>query len=123
MTNPHFLIFHVDSPAASAAWYAELLERRPIQASPTFVLFALSSGLMFGLWSRHEVVPPAAPTIGGAELAIAVEDPGAVDAIHATWGGRGLMILQAPTDMDFGRSFVAADPDGHRLRVFAPAQA
>jgi hypothetical protein len=23
--------------------------------------------------------------------------------------------------MDFGRTFVALDPDGHRLRVFAPA--
>ena len=28
---------------------------------------------------------------------------------------------QAPTDLDFGRTFVALDPDGHRLRVFAPA--
>jgi hypothetical protein len=24
--------------------------------------------------------------------------------------------------MDFGRTFVALDPDGHRLRVFAPAE-
>jgi hypothetical protein len=23
--------------------------------------------------------------------------------------------------MDFGHTFTAADPDGHRLRVFAPA--
>jgi len=23
--------------------------------------------------------------------------------------------------MDFGRTFLAADPDGHRLRVFCPA--
>ena len=28
-----------------------------------------------------------------------------------------------PTDMEFGRTFVALDPDGHRLRVFAPAAA
>jgi hypothetical protein len=26
-----------------------------------------------------------------------------------------------PTKMDFGTTFVALDPDGHRLRVFAPA--
>ena len=24
----------------------------------------------------------------------------------------------APTDMDFGRTFVALDPDNHRLRVY-----
>jgi hypothetical protein len=30
-------------------------------------------------------------------------------------------IIQEPTDMDFGRTFVGLDPDGHRVRVFAPA--
>jgi len=30
-------------------------------------------------------------------------------------------ILQGPTDMEFGRTFVGLDPDGHRLRIFAPA--
>ena len=29
----------------------------------------------------------------------------------------------APTAMDFGFTFVALDPDGHRLRVFAPGAA
>ena len=44
-----------------------------------------------------------------------------VDAQHVDWRKRGLPIAQAPTTMDFGRTFVALDPDGHRLRVFAPA--
>jgi hypothetical protein len=35
----------------------------------------------------------------------------------------GLRIIQEPVKMDFGFTFTAADPDGHRLRVFAPAQA
>ena len=34
---------------------------------------------------------------------------------------RGIEILQKPTRMDFGFTFVGLDPDGHRLRVFAPA--
>lgn len=123
MSKPHFLIFHVDSPPASATFYAELLERQPIDASLTFVLFALSPGLMLGLWSRHTVEPAAAATIGGTELAFTVNKLETVDTTHAAWSKRGLTILQMPTNMDFGRSFVAADPDGHRLRVFAPAQA
>lgn len=121
--SAYFLIFYVDSPPASAPFYAELLERQPIEASPTFVLFNLSPGLMLGLWSRHTVEPAAAAAIGGTELALAVDTPETVDATHAAWSRRGLTILQAPTDMEFGRSFVAADPDNHRLRVFAPAQA
>jgi hypothetical protein len=31
-------------------------------------------------------------------------------------------VLQRPVDLDFGRTFVVLDPDGHRLRVFAPAR-
>ena len=37
------------------------------------------------------------------------------------WAKLGLKILQEPTKMDFGYTFTAADPDGHRLRVFAAA--
>jgi predicted DNA-binding transcriptional regulator YafY len=45
----------------------------------------------------------------------------AIRSEHADWSRRGLKIAQPPTDMDFGRTFVALDPDGHRLRVFVPA--
>ena len=120
MPNRNVLIFHVDNPTASATFYAGLLDRPPLEASPTFVLFALPSGLMLGLWCRHTVAPAAVAHVGGTELAFTVEGRDGVDALHATWTGRGLTILQAPTDMDFGRTFVATDPDGHRLRVFAP---
>jgi predicted enzyme related to lactoylglutathione lyase len=50
-----------------------------------------------------------------------VPDNAAVDQTHADWRERGLKVAQPPTDMEFGRTFVALDPDGHRLRVFAPA--
>ena len=33
----------------------------------------------------------------------------------------GLKVIQEPTDMDFGFTFVVEDPDGHRLRPFVPA--
>jgi predicted enzyme related to lactoylglutathione lyase len=42
-----------------------------------------------------------------------------VDAVYADWASRGLRILQTPVEMDFGYTFVATDPDGHRLRVYA----
>jgi hypothetical protein len=43
-----------------------------------------------------------------------------LEAAYAEWSGRGVSILRELADMDFGRTFVVLDPDGHRLRVFAP---
>lgn len=121
MTDPNFVILYVKDPSASAAFYADVLGRTPVEASPTFVMFSLSSGVMLGLWLRDNVAPAADAAAGGAELAIAVADADAVRATHADWSRRKLPIAQLPTAMDFGFTFVALDPDGHRLRVFAPA--
>ena len=120
MTNPNFLILYVDDPVAAAAFYADLLGHAPIESSATFAMFALDSGVMLGLWSRRTVLPAAKDSGGDGELAFSVAGPAIVDATHADWRKRGLTIAQSPTDMDFGRTFVALDPDGHRLRVFAP---
>jgi len=121
MFNPNFVLLYVDSPSASATFYAELLGHPPVESSPTFALFALGSGLMLGLWSRHTVEPAAPAQFGGSELAFAVGDADAVRARHRDWSARGLVIAQAPIELDFGHTFVALDPDGHRLRVFAPS--
>ena len=121
MFDPNFILLYVDSPAASAAFYAELLGHAPVEISPTFALFALSSGVMLGLWSQHTVEPAAQARFGGSELAFTVSDAEAVRAKHRDWVARGLPIAQPPTELDFGHTFVALDPNGHRLRVFAPA--
>ena len=81
-------------------------------------MFALPSGVMLGLWARQTVEPAAAA--GGGEIAFAVSEKDAVAGIFNDWEKRGLRIAQRPTDLDFGHTFVALDPDGHRLRVFAP---
>lgn len=92
-----------------------------MELSPTFALFILDSGLKLGLWSRHTVEPTTRVTGGGGELALSVADDQAVDQLHAQWAELGLSIAQAPVAMDFGYTFVALDPDGHRLRVFSPS--
>jgi predicted enzyme related to lactoylglutathione lyase len=81
------------------------------------------SGIKLGLWTRDTVEPKVAAANGGCELAFPVSDNAAVDQTHVDWRERGLKVAQPPTDMEFGRTFVALDPDGHRLRVFAPAAA
>lgn len=121
MTDPNFVILYVNSPVTSAGFYADLLGKSPLEASPTFVMFALDSGVMLGLWSKNTVEPAATATGGGGELAFSVADNDTVRVLHSDWVQRGLIIAQTPTDMDFGHTFVALDPDGHRLRVFAPS--
>jgi catechol 2,3-dioxygenase-like lactoylglutathione lyase family enzyme len=122
MADPNFIILYVDSPSASADFYAELLGKPPVESSPTFAMFALPSGIMLGLWSRHTVEPAAPMTLGGgSEVAFAVETRDQVASLYDTWTGRGLRVAQKPIDLDFGHTFVALDPDGHRLRVFAAA--
>jgi catechol 2,3-dioxygenase-like lactoylglutathione lyase family enzyme len=119
MLNPNLVILYVDRPQASRAFYADLLGRQPVEASDNFAAFALESGMMLGIWSRQKVAPAAPPAGSGAEIVFPVADARAVDATCAEWRSRGLPIAQEPTDMEFGRTFVALDPDGHRLRVFA----
>lgn len=119
MPDPNYFLFYVDSVQASEAFYANLLGRKPVESSPSFAMFALESGVMLGLWRRDTVKPAATPSVGG-ELAITVADADAVRATHEDWCRRKLTIAQSPTAMDFGFTFVALDPDGHRLRVFAP---
>ncbi|MBI1774283.1 MAG: VOC family protein [Proteobacteria bacterium] len=122
MPDPNFVILYVDNPPASARFYAEILGKTPLEASPTFARFQLASGVMLGLWSRHTVEPAAAAMSAAGELAFAVDDEESVGAVYADWGKRGLRVAQTPTRMDFGFTFLALDPDGHRLRVFAPAK-
>jgi catechol 2,3-dioxygenase-like lactoylglutathione lyase family enzyme len=121
MIDPNFILLYVDSPARSAEFYGQLLGRPPVEASPTFAMFALASGTMLGLWSRDTVEPAPAAGGGGAEVAFAVDSDTTVRRLFDEWSTRGLPVLQAPVAMDFGYTFVAADPDGHRLRVFAPS--
>jgi predicted enzyme related to lactoylglutathione lyase len=122
MSDHNFILLYVDHPENSARFYADLLGKAPVESSPTFALFALASGFMLGLWSKHTVEPPAT-SVGGSEVAFSLADNAAVDTTHRDWSRRGIRMLQTPATMEFGYTFVALDPDGHRLRVFAPADA
>lgn len=119
MTNSNSLLLFVKDATASTRFYARLLGQEPVEASQTFAMFILPSGLGLGLWGAAGVEPASTAAGGGCDLGFKVENAALVDATHAEWQGKGATILLPPTDLDFGRSFVAADPDGHRLRVYA----
>jgi predicted enzyme related to lactoylglutathione lyase len=121
MKAPSFILLYVENSLASAAFYEKLLGRPPVDSSANFAMFVFDNGLRLGLWRDGDVQPkPTAPP-GGAEIIFPFDGVEAVNAACADWRARGMRIAQEPTTMDFGYTFVALDPDGHRLRGFAPA--
>lgn len=119
MNHPDNLMLYVAKPEASATFYTELFGIQPVEQSPTFVLFVLQSGLKLALWSKRTVQPAATNSGGGCEFSMRVETQDAVNALYEKWRDLKADILMAPAQLDFGWSFVIADPDGHRLRVYA----
>jgi catechol 2,3-dioxygenase-like lactoylglutathione lyase family enzyme len=119
--NFNFVLLYVENPPASAAFYKGLLGAPVVEELPTFCMLPIREGVMLGLWKRDTVEPSAGvAAAANNEIAFVVDAAAEVDAKHQEWRTRGLTIAQPPTDMDFGRTFVGLDPDGHRLRVFAP---
>ena len=116
----NYALLPVKAPLESARLYDVLLEAPAVERADSFVLYVLPNGFKIGLWSRQDMVPAPAAA-GGLELCFTEPSAEAVDAKHQAWSRLGLATLQAPCVMDFGYTFVAEDPDGHRLRVFAPA--
>ncbi|MFA6916874.1 MAG: VOC family protein [Parachlamydiales bacterium] len=113
--NLGFVLLFVANPLKSSQFYQEILDIKPVEESPTFVMFALKNGVMLGLWSRYTAEPRVDTNPGALEICFPSAD---VDALYEEWGNKQVTIAQKPTDMDFGRTFVALDPDGHRIRVY-----
>ena len=120
MTDLSFILLYVRDVAASEAFWVDILGRKAVESSPTFAMLPAAANVMLGLWKR-DGVEPAATAPGGSEVALTLDGDAAVEARCAEWRARGVRIAQAPTRMDFGFTFLALDPDGHRIRVFAPA--
>ena len=119
MADFNLVVLYVEDAQASSAFYQKLLDRPVAQSSPKFVLIPLGNGTMLGLWQRDAVEPPSASQAGSSEISWAAADEEAVRVTFEAWTKRGVRIAQAPTAMPFGHTFVALDPDGHRLRVLA----
>lgn len=118
MNHPDLLILYVEDINRSKAFYQSLLAVPAIEASNSFMMFKLDSGLRFGLWSKYEVLPKADVNPGSMEVAILVPDLETLYRMQDDWRLQNIPILQEITKLDFGMTFVGLDPDGHRLRAY-----
>ena len=118
MLEPNIIVLYVNNLAASSQFYQNLLKMQPHEASATFHMFKLSNGMGVGLKARYVVEPPANDNSSrDGELAFIVNNNTEVDELFSEWQSKEINMLQLPTILTFGYTFVALDPDGNRLRV------
>lgn len=119
--NPYTFIIYVSDARASAAFYRDLLDITPVFESPRFIAFELAPGVQLAVWSGSDVfgdtVAPDAALTRTSELCLSLGSADQIDARFADWRSRGVQIVTEPYDDVFGRTFVAADPDGNLIRV------
>lgn len=113
-------VLYVEDIERSSDFYERILGRKPVRMSPTFISVEFGDGPRLELKQRAQSVPPALVTGGGTELSIKVPDEGELHRLHREWKALGVRILQEPATLVFGTTFVALDPDEHRIRIFAP---
>ncbi len=109
------VLMFVDSPARSCEFYKKLLNREPLEASSTFCLFKLDNDVQLGFWSRHTALPKVTAHPGAAEISFSEND---IDRLYNSLKEQKYQMAQEITDMDFGRTFVVQDPDGHPIRFY-----
>ncbi|PJD95746.1 MAG: hypothetical protein CK426_09195 [Legionella sp.] len=117
MLEPNVIVLYVDDIARTSQFYQDLLGIKPEEASPTFHSFALSNGMNLALKAKYSVTPPTEAKSDNGELAFTLDSNQNVDELFVAWQSRKIDILLPPTQAPFGYTFVALDPDGHRLRV------
>ncbi|WP_115707059.1 VOC family protein [Legionella sainthelensi] len=119
LLDPNLVLFYVRNIEASTNFYSELLNTNPIHTESNYVMFLLKSGLRLGLWSQTIAEPKPTMLGGGSELAFLVDTELAIDKLFVDYQNKDFLIIQPPTHMDFGYTFVTCDPDAHRIRFFS----
>jgi predicted lactoylglutathione lyase len=119
MFKPNSVILYVEDVEKSTKFYADVLQNSPIERFQEFSLFSLGDDVTLGLQSAQGIDPKPQPSFGGFELSLSDVSREEVDQVYSLWKEKGIPIVLEPIDLDFGYTFVATDPDGHRLRVCA----
>ncbi|MGA2762593.1 MAG: VOC family protein [Spirochaetia bacterium] len=117
MTSFRYVVLFVKDINVSRAFYTELLGVGPKELSPTFLSYELESGIGVELWQLDRVHPASSTTGGGSELCMILPDADSLNRLYDEWKGKGVKFATSPTKAVFGLTFVALDPDGHRLRA------
>lgn len=117
LIEPNAVVLYVENLELASPFYQNLLGIIPEKASPTFHDFKLTNGMSLALKARYSVEPPAKEKSGYGELAFTLHTNQKVDELFEEWRSKEINIIFPPSLVPYGYTFVAADPDGNRLRV------
>lgn len=120
MIQPNLLIFYVEDPLESSKFYQKLFERTPQFSVPTYVCFQFENGFYFALWSTKAKDFVSMGSGQRMELSFMVKEEREVLELYNKWKNLGVTIEQEFHQAVFGPTFVALDPDQHRIRVCIP---
>lgn len=120
MLVPNLFILYVKDPLKSAEFYEKIFEVKPVDAFPTWVAFTFDNGLNFALWSLTAKDFKSGGEGHRCEMSFMVKNEDEVRRLCQLWGELGVTIEQDVHKAVFGETFVALDPDGHRIRVCIP---
>jgi hypothetical protein len=120
MLTPNLLLFYVKNPLMSSSFYEKIFQQAPVDAFPTYVAFVFANGFVFSLWSTAAKDFVSSGEGHRSELAFLVQDENEVRRLDALWRKMDIKIEQELHEAVFGLTFVALDPDGHRIRVCIP---
>ncbi|MDR0960703.1 MAG: VOC family protein [Propionibacteriaceae bacterium] len=113
------ILYSGDVPRSTAFWEKVLGVTATETFGDDFSFFAFDGGFMLGIQNKDEISPAPQPAWGGFEICLADTDNETVNRLYTEWKEAGIELLDEPADQGFGYTFVAVDPDGHRLRVCA----
>ncbi|MCP4745551.1 MAG: phenazine biosynthesis protein [Desulfobacteraceae bacterium] len=121
MIQLNSIILYCDDVGLSTKFYEKIIGSKPVQKFDGFSLFQLKDSFMLGLQCKHHIDPKPQQSFGGFELCLGNEDmkKKEVDSIYKEWKKMNILIALEPAWLDFGYTFVALDPDGHRIRICA----
>ncbi|MDO6708343.1 VOC family protein [Photobacterium sp. 1_MG-2023] len=120
MLTPNLLLFYVKSPETSAQFYQTLFDCKPSAVLPTYAAFDFENGLSLGLWSEEARNFVSGGNGHRSELSLMVPEDNEVIRLYEQWQQLNVTIEQPLHEAVFGLTFVALDPDGHRIRVCTP---
>lgn len=120
MLTPNLILLYVENPEKSALFYTKLLDHPPSLVLPTYAAFEFDNGLALALWSVRAKDFVSGGSGHRSEIALMVDEPETVRKLYTRWQAENVAIEQPIGEAVFGLTFVALDPDGHRIRVCLP---
>jgi predicted enzyme related to lactoylglutathione lyase len=113
--GPDFISLQVRDLDVAAAFYEQRLGLRRAPASPPGAVVFASEPIPFAV---RELLPTTDLDAGQPGLGVAVwVKVDAAQALHDELTAHGAVIVTAPFDGPFGRTFAVSDPDGYVITI------